>query len=274
MKAVFTCDDVFDVLTREPFPSGGDDDELVESHLAVCHECRQLAEAFRPAVGLFHESMSVGLDDELPSYCGRLTPIIDALPHMPLFAPRQDVASRSAQRRSLTRRSFAVAASLLIVGSAVFATLAAVRQTRDSAPLVANLRVHEHRDHTLLAALEIPSACRSTTAAANRAAAADVACCTKCHTADSPVASTRKAIVKSSAACVACHDGRLDEAFSAIEYDRMWTRFRKSFDVIKVRLARSGDAPQRVALVALLNTGLRASRMTDAETPPPPIYQG
>ena len=68
MKAVFTCDEVFDVLTREPFPSGDPDDEIVESHLAVCHECRQLAEAFRPAVGLFHEATSTGLEGELPSY--------------------------------------------------------------------------------------------------------------------------------------------------------------------------------------------------------------
>ena len=80
MKAVLTCDDVFEVLTREPFPAGGSDDEVVESHLAVCHECRQLAEAFRPAVGLFHEAISEGLEDELPSYRGRLMPMIDSPP--------------------------------------------------------------------------------------------------------------------------------------------------------------------------------------------------
>ena len=94
MKAVFSCDDVFDVLTRQPFPSGGVDDEVVESDLAVCDECRQLAEAFRPALSLFHESLSAGFDDELPVYRGRLEPIIEALPQMSLFAPRKDVCSR------------------------------------------------------------------------------------------------------------------------------------------------------------------------------------
>ena len=75
MKAVLTCDDVFEVLTRAPFPAGGSDDEIVESHLAVCHECRQLAEALRPAIGLFHEAIPQDIDNELPAYRGELAPI-------------------------------------------------------------------------------------------------------------------------------------------------------------------------------------------------------
>ena len=63
------CDDVFDVLTRGPFPSGDSTDGAVEEHLAGCHDCRQLAEALRPAVELLHESLS---DEQLtlPGYQG------------------------------------------------------------------------------------------------------------------------------------------------------------------------------------------------------------
>ena len=108
MKALLTCDDVFDVLTREPFPAGRVDDEVVESHLAVCHQCRQLAEAFRPAIGLFHESLSASVDEELRMYRGRLKPIIDGLPPTSLAAPRKDVRSRSERRHSLNGRCLVV----------------------------------------------------------------------------------------------------------------------------------------------------------------------
>jgi len=45
-----TCDDVFDVLTRGPFPTGQHETDMpIERHLTVCHSCRELAEALRPA---------------------------------------------------------------------------------------------------------------------------------------------------------------------------------------------------------------------------------
>lgn len=57
MPKTLSCDYVFDVLTRQPFPSGGEDDAAVEQHIHACHECRRLAEALRPAVDLLHESI-------------------------------------------------------------------------------------------------------------------------------------------------------------------------------------------------------------------------
>jgi hypothetical protein len=57
-KLLLNCDQVFDVLTRGPFPSGDETDQPVESHLRACHDCRQLAEALQPAVYLLHESLS------------------------------------------------------------------------------------------------------------------------------------------------------------------------------------------------------------------------
>ena len=280
MRAVFTCDDVFDILTREPFPSGGAADEFVESHLAVCHECRQLAEAFRPAVGLFHESMSAELDDELPMYRGRLKPIIDALPQ-----PQRATALPS--RNAFTMSMLVIAASVILVGSALFATLAANQRTSGIGDMASDVQLHSNRDYTLLAALEIPRECRSTTNAMTLDAAAEIACCTQCHKSGSRVASTKKAIMKSSAACVACHEGMLSEAFSAaehwqwpaIKYDRLRIHFREGARAIDIRLATERQAIAIDAQLAyehqndvgnisvvLLDAGFRPSRALDTAT--------
>jgi len=72
MKLLVNCDQVFDVLTRGPFPTGDHTDEAVELHLAACHECRQMAEALRPAVALLHEAVSKEEALELPEYQGSL----------------------------------------------------------------------------------------------------------------------------------------------------------------------------------------------------------
>jgi hypothetical protein len=71
-KLLLNCDQVFDVLTRGPFPTGEPQDEAVERHLRACHECRQLAEALRPAVALLHEAVSSEEAEQLPEYQGSL----------------------------------------------------------------------------------------------------------------------------------------------------------------------------------------------------------
>lgn len=206
MKAVFTCDDVFEILTREPFPSGAADDEIAERHLAVCHECRQLAEAFRPAVGLFHEALTCESNEDLPSYRGRLLPVIDSLPQ-PVFQAAQVT-------RSGMLYLVAIVASLLLVGSIVLAAVA-TSPSGDSAGVVATvIRQHADRDYTLLAALEIPRDCRSFATSSEMATGSDFVCCTVCHNATSRVPSTDAAILKSSASCVACHDRLVDNALS------------------------------------------------------------
>src|SRR5262249_49164379 len=63
---------VFEVLTRGPFPTGDPEDDAVERHLHACHECRQLAEALRPAVALLHEAISNDDAMDLPEYQGAL----------------------------------------------------------------------------------------------------------------------------------------------------------------------------------------------------------
>src|SRR5436190_19435945 len=69
---LLNCDQVFDVLTRGPFPTGEPQDDAVERHLRACHECRQLAEALRPAVALLHEAVDADEALELPEYQGAL----------------------------------------------------------------------------------------------------------------------------------------------------------------------------------------------------------
>jgi hypothetical protein len=70
IKQMLDCDQVFDRLTRSPFPSGERDELAVDRHLTQCDSCREIALAMRPAIGLMHEAM----DDfeSLPSYRGRL----------------------------------------------------------------------------------------------------------------------------------------------------------------------------------------------------------
>lgn len=71
-RLLLNCDQVFEVLTRGPFPSGDPQDEAVERHLRACHECRQLAEALRPAVAMMHEAVSSDEAEQLPEYQGSL----------------------------------------------------------------------------------------------------------------------------------------------------------------------------------------------------------
>lgn len=68
-----TCDDVFDRLTRGPFPSGAAGDELVERHLAHCADCRQLAMALAPALDLLREAIPAEEAFDLPGYRGPAT---------------------------------------------------------------------------------------------------------------------------------------------------------------------------------------------------------
>jgi hypothetical protein len=88
MKLLVNCDQVFDVLTRGPFPTGDASDEAVEQHLRACHDCRRLAEALRPAVALMHEAVSSDQALSLPEYQGSLPlPVLNEIPD---DSPRSD----------------------------------------------------------------------------------------------------------------------------------------------------------------------------------------
>ena len=68
------CNQVFNILTRGPFPSGEPTDASVEIHLATCSGCRRLAEALRPALEVFQEAVGPDECSALPGYWGELAP--------------------------------------------------------------------------------------------------------------------------------------------------------------------------------------------------------
>ncbi|MEX0793654.1 MAG: hypothetical protein WD045_10990 [Pirellulaceae bacterium] len=87
---LLTCDEVFDTLTRAPFPTGNrQSDDAIRRHLACCHDCRQLAEALRPATtalahSLPEEEETQSTETNLPCFTASLsTPSTDQ-PLIPL----------------------------------------------------------------------------------------------------------------------------------------------------------------------------------------------
>lgn len=216
MKAVLTCDAVFDVLTCAPFPSGTSDDQVVESHLAVCHDCRQLAEALRPAVGLFHEALSDDVDEELPAYRGDLSPIVCGIDQSRGSVASQSPAPLPTRTKPQARAQswFGIAACLAVVLAVTFAIVASRSRLAGNEPVV--VFSIEDRDATLLVALDLPVNCKTPVTA--HLAASSFDCCTKCHTAESRVSSSRRAILKSSVACVACHDWLAEKVSQSLSF--------------------------------------------------------
>lgn len=92
------CDQVFDVLTRGPFPTGTSCDGPVEAHLEACAECRQLAEALRPALELFQEAVDPEESRDLPGYWCSLA--ADHSPPLVSYATPLEARLAPAPRRS------------------------------------------------------------------------------------------------------------------------------------------------------------------------------
>jgi hypothetical protein len=137
-RTLLNCDQVFDVLTRGPFPAGEPEDDAVERHLRACHECRRLAEALRPAVALLHEAVSSDEAIDLPEYQGALPwarserrqrlsiarlARCDARKASHLETPRPHLLPRGSRAVSVVTALRVVAASLLVFafGSLMFA---------------------------------------------------------------------------------------------------------------------------------------------------------
>lgn len=71
-RVMIQCDEVFEILTRGPFPTGAASDSLVEAHLTRCADCRRLAEALRPAMVAAPEAVAPEEGINLPCYGGVL----------------------------------------------------------------------------------------------------------------------------------------------------------------------------------------------------------
>ncbi|MDZ4783485.1 MAG: hypothetical protein SGJ19_24835 [Planctomycetia bacterium] len=94
------CDQVFDVLTRGPFPTGAASDASVERHLTCCNDCRRLAIALRPAVELFEEAVRPEESRGLPSYWGEVSEPHSAAHDATFATLEEEIAlAKTARRR-------------------------------------------------------------------------------------------------------------------------------------------------------------------------------
>ena len=232
MKLLVNCDQVFDCLTRGPFPSGSADDDAVQRHLDACHECRRLAEALRPAVALLHEALPAGEAAELPSYgaadvdddlCERADGALAA--RIRLMLDRQEVRPRTvlSQEKWLSAVRF-LATSVLAM--ALLTLLAGVFwQSREGVGrrvVIAPVFIGERHQPTAeglvhLAALNLPKVCLpavsakdAPSSASEGAVSAAYGCCTRCHAAGKGGAVlTHRAVAALQQSCFACHEARL-----------------------------------------------------------------
>ena len=218
------CDHVFDVLTRGPFPTGATSDSAVESHLLACAECRQLAEALRPALELFEEAVTVEESRTLPGYWGNLHTGSEAQVAVapPDSAPRKLSAPQRLPGRLLSVAAehateidwWRIAAALLLgvlLGSWFrAASYDGGSLAGSSRPGTPNLQ--------LLASMSLPSSCLKRNSPGNIQTAelnlpawqsavqtSDFACCTSCH-ASGDGRLSRTALTTVASSCRACHE--------------------------------------------------------------------
>lgn len=205
MKLLLNCDDVFERLTRGPFPSNEDDgsseeDTAVETHLHACHECRQLAEALRPAVELLHEAYPEAAEAALPAYHGQLLP------------PTVCVANSVPTALSWSGGWQLVAAGLLglMVGIlAVGGWFSRDGRSHGNFAWVQSSEIDPANSYGLakLAGLKLNEVCLPS--GMSLASNQRLRCCTDCHAA-SKAGKKSVDVARLQLACLACHDPQHD----------------------------------------------------------------
>ncbi|MGH7137021.1 MAG: hypothetical protein ACREHD_14875 [Pirellulales bacterium] len=224
------CDEVFDILTRGPFPTGAPSDGIVEAHLNHCQACRQLAEALRPAIELLQEAIAPEESDMLPCYGG-------TAPSRPAWTDggRSPLTTKQLIRRPVVRvastlrqktrtwpwRSAAKFVAAACVGLALAGMLRQVVLSRDALGRSAAMPV------AVAASWQLPvdgrqwaeqsglnARCRESVEGYTIAAAAanqpldealGLTCCLGCHTARRDPALPANRISSFVLACQACH---------------------------------------------------------------------
>ncbi len=209
------CDNVFDILTRGPFPTGDPSDAAVERHLAACHDCRQLAEALRPAVELFHESISPDELDSLPGYNGVLCEV-DRTSAVMTAIDKTTVDPASlcgvSQRKSWEFTWRFAAAVLFIIGLGVGVWLSNPEpgvMPINSAGAAERFQPDENGREILLS-LGLSDSCLPLGASwrgqTNQTLAhLEMECCTRCHAASNPQRPELDSIAMLGQSCEACH---------------------------------------------------------------------
>jgi hypothetical protein len=218
------CDQVFDILTRGPFPAGEPSDAAVERHLCACHECRELAEALQPSVSLFHESINPDEGAELPGYRGALWNSSALEPASAQTAVAMSAVSAPPTGGSLvTRRSSRISSSVrtLLLRVAAVATLAGAlaalivgivgfeagvgnRQVSSNAAALAA----DGGGPTTLASFEfLPQDCYRLTKVFPPERRSEALCCTHCHArALSEAPPLGESVVLVARSCRHCHE--------------------------------------------------------------------
>jgi len=223
-KLLMNCDQVFEVLTRGPFPTGADSDQAVEHHLRCCHDCRELAEALQPAVELLHEAIGPEEASGLPEYQGVLAnldhrvAVAEASRPTPLSV-RRLAPIQAAPRRPSTLASVArFAAALVLLGALASLFWGVISTSKQTA--VSRERIPARLDQAgllTLASLNLPAECfprealltigtsavpAAPTAAINQEA---LRCCTECHNAATAQRAVWNLAATMHRSCVACH---------------------------------------------------------------------
>lgn len=234
---LLSCDQVFDVLTRGPFPTGEPGDEAVEHHLRACHDCRRLAEALRPAVELLHEAITADQALGLPEYQGDLSSTRTArkIPNqsrtlasggralaVPAGAAPRDAAS--IERAVSGLRLVAALVLVAALGALLYGMALSPGLHRRPAAKLAHLTtgsnaLPDQQGLLTLASFELPPDCLADCHRPRSLAAAEailqqlsagtldrLACCTECHRAGHPVPAASYFTVAAKA-CSLCHRG-------------------------------------------------------------------
>lgn len=233
------CDQVFNILTRGPFPSGDSTDSAVEIHLSLCADCRHFADALRPDASTDLESLIPEESRGLPYYWG-----LAALPGGEQTGPVTATEDRRLPRRrrkpsfferheplahlSGWQLAFAVLMGALLgtllrlvgyadIGGASKPELAAISSSdsalnnfdaRRPAMSLTEMRLAEQLGYT-------PDCCKNQISRyeshdfSDRYSAMNdqrMACCTKCHTASAPRTSLRDATPTLIRSCQVCHE--------------------------------------------------------------------
>lgn len=229
MQSTVSCDRVFDVLTRQPFPSGADDDPTIEEHIRSCHECRQLAEALRPALNLLHESLAdqptIGWNridalrdsgNDLPSYSGLSTQSIDAISGKNDEAAVGQIMERvheaandlkSSDMNRTTWNSGSLIGLACLAATILMMFVASQPVANGSEDLANNAERFQY-----LAAGGVPVGCLANVGWHHPAIllqennAAAEACCTDCHNGKQPLENPMDQFKPLAQSCQACHD--------------------------------------------------------------------
>lgn len=211
---VATCDEVFDVLTRAPFPTGDPaTDDVVQRHLRCCHDCRTLAEALRPAAGELAETLPAEAS-QLPQVDGDFWRSADTL----WSDPQGGRSHSNTQWLNLVVPLTAVLVAALSIGAYVGSHGTAAPGGNHGRSL-ADAQLDAERYLTNLA---LPAVCQplkgthssemvvQAAMTLDNSSLAHLTCCSECHHRNreshtKPAASSPVAVVAAANSCQACH---------------------------------------------------------------------